>query len=123
MLVCMIPLNVFADTISGSCGTNARWYFEESTNTLRISGTGETNNYKRFYNENIELSDDGYFTNAPLWKYYNVTQRIVIEEGITSIGEWSFYNFKNATHIDFPNSLEIIRLRAFHCCYSLNKLL
>ena len=41
---------------------------------------------------------------------------------VTGIGYWSFYNSKNLTHIDIPNSVRIIEEMAFAYCTQLETL-
>ena len=62
-------------TDSGTCGENVTWTLD-SEGTFTISGEGEMKSY-------------GYFNNAP-WKNLNVIN-VVIENGVTSIGDWAFY--------------------------------
>lgn len=46
-------------------------------------------------------------------------RKIVIEEGITSIGKQSFSNFENLEEVVFPETLKIIGNGAFFECSSL----
>ena len=87
---------------NGSCGTYANWSFS-SDGTLTISGSG---------------SISSYITRDPPWKYYsNRITKLVLEEGITSIGEYAFYNLKALTEpVSFPQSLERIGRSAFSGC-------
>ena len=113
----LIPINLINTTATSvdSCGQNATWKYDFETKTLIISGTGAIENYIRKYDESKIDSVQGYYTNAPWWCYREVAENLVIEEGITSIGSWSFYQFRNIQSVILPKSLTKINERAFHC--------
>jgi hypothetical protein len=65
-------------TLTGKCGENATWSYDEITGALTISGTGA------MYDYSIE--------NRPPYACMGVeVTKIVIEEGITSIGDYAFH--------------------------------
>ena len=61
---------------SGSCGENVTYSFVESTGTLTISGTGAMKNYEQY--------------TMPWKAYISSIEKVVIEDGVTSIGEYAF---------------------------------
>ena len=61
----------------GACGTNIKWQLN-SKGVLTISGTGAMKNYT-------------YKSEMPWHKYINDIQSVVIEDGVTSIGDYAFY--------------------------------
>ncbi|MBQ9209633.1 MAG: leucine-rich repeat domain-containing protein [Oscillospiraceae bacterium] len=69
----------------GKCGENAVWEFDRTTRKLTIYGTGAMDDYQY---------------NAQPWdRYkYNITS-VVIEDGVTSIGEDAFYRCKNIADV------------------------
>ena len=69
-------------TQDGSCGSNVRWKFHDSDNTLTINGTGEMYNYSSIMD-------------VPWCTIRDKINNIVIEEGITSIGNNVFSNLIN----------------------------
>ena len=89
---------------SGECGENATWTFDN--NTLTISGSGTTNNYN-----NPET--------VPWYSFRKDIQSVVIEEGISSIGKYSFYSCSNLSRVKFPESLLAILDGAFVGCTKL----
>ncbi len=94
--------------VGGSCGENVNWSFDESSGTLTISGEGEMNDY----------AYDG------MQEYYDVlhnANRVVIEEGITSIGEGAF-QYCPMTEISFPSTLKAIGGFAFAKADQLQKI-
>ena len=51
--------------------------------------------------------------------YTNIIEKVVIENGITNLGEYMFYNCSSLTNIEIPNSVTRIDLWAFSDCSSL----
>ena len=95
---------------SGSCGVDLTWELTES-GTLTISGTGEMQGY-----DTDMLQPEWY------WDAVNV-KRIVIEEGVTSVGSCAFYgDFGNVTEISLPDSLVRIGAHAFEDCKNVTEL-
>lgn len=85
---------------SGTCGTSATWSFDEATGVLTISGTGAVKDY---------TSSD----NAP-WSadFGALITSVVVEEGITKIGNYAFYN-DSLTEATLPSTLTEIGGAAF----------
>ena len=88
---------------SGTCGPDLRWYLTND-GVLTISGKGEMYDY----------SDD----NRELWYEY-VIERIIIGDGVTTIGENAFRDCSNLTSVTIPNSITEIGGRAFEGCFAL----
>ena len=111
----MIPASVFCasaeTTVSGTCGENAKWSYDASTFTITISGTGDMNNFSMIDN----------VTNVPWTNNIKVgsIKRVVIKNGITSIGSYTFFNCSELSNISIPNSVKSIGTNAFDNCRSL----
>ena len=104
MVIALTPLSARADN-SGSCGKNAYWTLDDE-GTLTISGTGATDScYSFVYNQAVNV--------APWIDYMDDIRRVVIEEGITELGEWSFMPAHNLESVQLPESLTIIGGDAF----------
>ena len=118
MLLALLPTAAFADTIygtvsglsSGTCGaegdgSNVTWKLENGT--LTISGNGKIK----------DTSEN----NLP-WPYPNKIKKVIVENGVTEIGCYDFYNCTNLTEVDLSNvqTLENIRENAFSDCSSLS---
>lgn len=100
-----IPHTTFAGEIfSGSCGDNLTWTLDNS-GTLIISGTGEMKDYNSF-------DEPWFFKNESI-------SNVVIENGVTSIGNFAFGWLYNLKSIDVPPSVERIGEGAFYCCRTL----
>ncbi|MGN0468669.1 MAG: leucine-rich repeat domain-containing protein, partial [Acutalibacteraceae bacterium] len=82
---------------SGSCGENATWHYDEEKAVLTISGTGETDNYINSLPNQIKIP--GKFS-------------LVVEEGITSIGDFMF-GYGNISTVSLPSTLTKIERKAF----------
>lgn len=92
------------DYPTGSCGENATWTFRE--NRLSITGTGAMTDY---------LS-----ANEVPWKAYSEAIEIIdIDEGITSIGNYAFYDCSKAKEINVPDSVTDIGEYGFLGCTAL----
>ena len=88
----------------GSCGSNAKWFFKED-GTLLVTGTGDMEQW----------SNQGY---VPWNNYrYDIT-KVIIEDGITSVGKCAFQSSK-ITEITLPDSMTTIEQWAFSGCEQL----
>ena len=95
---------------SGSCGTNLTWKLTND-NILTISGSGAMDVY--------DLS-----SNYPPWNsYLNTIGTVVIDSGVTSIGDGAFYSGGNLTSATISNSITIIGRGAFMDCRRLSSVI
>ncbi|MBE6804833.1 MAG: hypothetical protein E7528_08060 [Ruminococcaceae bacterium] len=119
MLILLIILgmaisNMFyanAVTYTGTCGDNLTWKYDSSTFVLTISGTGE------MYNQVMSDGESGYL--MPWCKYASKIQQIIIQDGVTSIGDWAFFEFSSLKKITIAESVTSIGLQAFGYCTSI----
>ena len=84
---------------------NLTWKLD-ADGTLNISGTGAMKNYDSI--DNL----------SPVYNNLNV-KKIVIEDGVTSIGELAFYKCSSLTNITIPGNVESIGESAFYSCDNL----
>ena len=91
---------------SGKCGENVTYSFVSSTGTLTISGTGAMKDYNN--------------TSAP-WYYLSI-EKVVINNGVTSIGEYAFEGCTGLTSVTIPNSVTSIGDLAFYECTGLTSI-
>ena len=93
---------------TGSCGNDANYTMDTGKGTLVISGTGAINNYSSGYNSIKKV----YRTTAP-WGSYDI-KSVVIEDGITSIGNYTFYRNEELEDVSLPSTLQNIGTSAFY---------
>ncbi len=108
-----------AATETGTCGENLTWSFDTETGTLTISGTGDMDDYEIIY-------PDGGITstiNSPWSIYTEIIENIIIESGVTTIGNYAFEECKSLVNIAIPNSITSIGYRALHNCSLLENLI
>ena len=99
------------DAVYGKCGDNLTWKYEEATHTLTIFGSGAMPNYD-------------YSTNRVPWRddYSNNIQKVVIEEGVTTIGDYAFDFCSALTAVTIPSSVTSIGAVAFEGCTALSSI-
>lgn len=85
--------------VSGSCGDSAVWSYDSETGTLTISGTGEIYDYD--YGE------------TPWFEYSRKITSIVIEDGITGIGDYAFAYLYALESVTFSDTVITIGTAAF----------
>ena len=108
MMVSFMPIIASAAT-SGTCGDNLTWKLDNGT--LTISGTGEMKNYSGNLNQS-----------APWHSNIKSIKSVVIEKGVTNIGDYAFSWCNSLTSITIPNSVISIGRDAFDNCSSLTSI-
>lgn len=103
---------------SGDCGEegdNVQWVLSED-GTLTITGSGKIRGYLGpDYNWSYGYTTD----DSSPWPE-NLVKRVVINEGITEIGDYTFINSRNLEEVDLPTSLTRIGVLAFAFCSNLS---
>ena len=86
---------------SGRCGKNLTWKLtgEAGNMTLTISGIGEMEDYTS--------------SRAPWYGYCLSIVKVILPEGLNTIGEYAFDHCSSLTNIDIPNSVMSIGYYAF----------
>ena len=102
LMLMVSAVTVFAAPSSGSCGTNVS-YVLDSDGVLTISGYGKMNDY----------TSSSWGTGKTPWTKTDV-KKVVVNEGVTSIGNYAFYNCQNLTEISRPSTLETVGQRVFY---------
>ncbi len=97
----------------GSCGDDVEWSI--SGNTLTITGTGPMTDFTTFGS----LTTD----KVPSWDpYKNQIEHVVIGQGITSIGGFTFYDYNWLKSVSLPEGLESIGPLALYNCDGLSEI-
>ncbi|MBR4844817.1 MAG: leucine-rich repeat protein, partial [Bacteroidaceae bacterium] len=92
-----------SEPLSGTCGNNANFTLDFSTGVLTINGTGAMTNYSTA-------------SPSPWYDYRNDITSVVIEDGITAIGNYAFYYHSAIPSITIPDSVTSIGKYAFASC-------
>ena len=90
--------------LTGSCGENVTYTYEPVSRTMTISGTGE------MYN--------GWTSGSQTPWYYvrDEIRHVVIGEGVTSVGSYSFNVGLSVESVEFPTTLQYVGTFAFGQC-------
>ncbi len=105
VMIFVFTLSVQAAEYSGTCGSNLTWALNTDNGILTISGTGPITNYTT--------------TSAPWYKYRSSIKTVNISNGVTSIGNSTFYGCTALTSITIPDSVTSIGERSFSSCTGL----
>ena len=94
--------------VTGICGDELTWKLDYA-GTMTISGTGDMYDYT-MYGETV----------APWTDLAADIKAVVVEEGVTSIGNFAFVNCANLTTVSLPDSLTEVGESAFRNCGALS---
>ena len=92
------------EIIGGSCGTNVNWTFADGILTITGNGT----------------MSDSY--SWPWDEYKSEIKTVIIEDGVTTIGNAAFMHCWNLTNVEIPNSVKSIGESAFYGCIGLTSI-
>ena len=95
---------------SGSCGEHVKWTLTGAGNnlTLTFSGSGSM--------EDLREEDIPWASNRDKIK------KVVVEDGITSVGDFACYSLSGLTDVSLPDSLTSIGKDAFEKCETLESI-
>lgn len=93
---------------SGTCGTNLTWKLD-SSGTLTISGQGD-------------MDDGSYSSDVPWYSSRENITKVVVKNGVTSIGNYAFYGCSSLKTVTIPTSVTSIGSDAFYNCSSLTNI-
>ena len=108
LVLCIISgmitaLPAFAqEVITEPCGNNVTWTFDNGV--LTVNGTGDIwSNSER--------------STQPPWERTGIDlTKVVINEGVTGVGSFAFFNCLSLTSVTLPNSLTTIGVSSFAGC-------
>lgn len=95
LLTSILTVRAYASDISGSCGENLTWSLENGT--LTISGTGDMWDF--WENQSTWTPE------TPWYSSWSQITAIVVEDGVTSIGDFAFSKLWGVTSLTLPDSL------------------
>lgn len=96
----LLPGMARAADASGTCGEDLTWTL--SVGVLSIEGTGPMEDYAT--------------SAAPWYSYRNEIQSIQIGDGVTTIGDWAFFNCSKVADVIVPEGVTSIGESAFESC-------
>ena len=115
MMLLLVPVEAFAEEpkpIKGNCGENVNWVLTQNntdtsapTYTLAITGTGA-------------MADKRYDNQPWNWARKLIT-KIEINEGVTAIGAYNFFECSKLVDVKIPDSVTSIGESAFKYCDNL----
>ena len=91
---------------SGTCGDNVRWAFDGTT--LTISGSGAMYDYE--------------YNTSPWKDSAGSIKSVVVERGVTTIGNYAFGSLYTATSFTVSDSITSIGMDAFFCCFAMTSI-
>lgn len=100
-----VPVTVLPAPTSGKLGENITWEYDATTNTITISGTGNT----YFTDITIDEDSDEFNEFIASWRnllMYYMPESIVIEEGITGLTPGLLMEAPSVENLTLPNSLK-----------------
>ncbi len=109
-----VYMGVFAGNVNGTIGDNLKWTFTDD-GTLTISGTGEMEHADG--NSGYAWGTDNHTLDRSLIK------KVVVEGGVTSLGEYIFWDCPSLTEVKLPNSLTELRKQCFKHCTALKSII
>ena len=107
LLSVLLCFNASALDATGQCGENVTWSYNSETGELVISGTGEMENYDYYSPSPFSESD---------------VKTVIIETGVTSIGDEIFEDCTSLIKVTIPDSVIAIGDYAFSYCTSLESI-
>ncbi len=96
---------------SGTCGPNLNWAVNCAHDTLLITGSGAMDDY----------TSNGFVIFTPWTEYKHTIKTVILPDGLTSIGDWAFYEFLALDSIAIPEGVTRIGYTALAVCQHLKK--
>lgn len=97
-----------AATESGICGGGLTWIYDRDTCELTISGSGEMYGYRN--------------SGAPWYGYRKAIKKLIINNGVTSIGDSAFSDCSNLESVYIADTVKYIDGFGFYYCSSLKNI-
>ncbi len=152
LLSTTVGAQVATDETSGTCGDNLKWEFDGTTIHISGSGamtnfttryigpqsdqaTGNTlTNKEKAKIRKKELtakskanSQDNYRQDdlehlVPWHRFNEFVTTIIVDEGVTTIGDNAFKGFKELSKVVLPRSIEVVGRESFYWCVKLDSI-
>ena len=99
---------------TGSCGDDLTWYFDAKSGRLTIVGSGDMVESDQNHSEDFGVT-------SPWQEYREQIKTISLPEGLTSIGNFAFYDCMALTSVTIPANVTFIGEEAFGHCKQLTQ--
>jgi hypothetical protein len=110
-LLTALPVSASVDGTPTQLGTSGTyWHYDTAAETLTISGTGNMPNFASAAGQ-------------PWAAFRNAIKTVVIESGVTSIGNWAFNQCGNLETATIPDSVQNIGDAVFALCAKLESII
>ena len=109
----VFPMSISAKT-TGKCGPKLKWSIDYPTGTLTITGTGPMDDFTVDYGSSDNSDTVPWYDD----RTSNI-EKVVIAEGVTSIGKDAFRGCEVMKSCIIPSSVKVIGDHAFEDCDSL----
>ena len=107
LLLCLLPACSSKD-MAGQCGINLRWTYSDKNGTLTITGSGPMYDYD---------------SSQPWSSVQDKIVGVSLPQGMTHIGNYSFYRCTKLQAVSIPSSVTSIGDHAFADCTELTSLI
>lgn len=94
--------------LTGTCGAEVRWHFNQESGELTICGTGPMTDY---FSE----------TETPWYDYQEKIKKLLVEEGVTTLSDYGFAGCSNMKEIVLPSTMEILGTYSLRDCAALTE--
>ena len=106
VLMLLLCISVSADAVEhGKCGTDFNYVLEDN-GTLTVSGSGK-------------MPDWSSYQQVPWHSKRDSIKNVIITSGVTSIGNFAFFNCPQLEAVNIPDGIKSIGNSAFYYCNSL----
>ena len=102
--------------MKSSCGENLKWNLRDGT--LTITGSGRMNDYKGIFGDRGADGARRMLCVDTPWED-KIIDRVIVEEGVTSIGNYAFAFCPGLTEITLPETVTSIGDSVFDGCENL----
>ena len=132
MIMCAgISADASYSVAKGQCGSNLSWVLYED-GTLTINGTGKmpewsvnsSSEWSSFKDDIVKIIIENGVTSIGSWAFKDLSNLVSVEisDSVTSIGSFSFYKCTGLTDVIMGNGIKVIGNNAFDCCNSLESI-
>ncbi len=126
-------LTAYANEYSGTCGDNVNYNFNKQTGTLTISGKGDMVDYDssfdtpwyigEYSNDITKVDIQNGITHIGSFAFFECNMKnVVLPDSVKTIGKFAFYECEKLESISIPNQVSSIGNGAFNHCHNLKKI-